>query len=130
MPYRVTPREDGGITAESVAPDYEPKAGEIIVDALPSDDQVLDGGVLRPKTDAERLREAKARKKKELEATFAAECARDFASPWAAVGVIAASSNDPRVEALDMRTDKLESKVDEVEAATTEAEVEGIAWTP
>lgn len=132
MPYLLHLRGDDETPGYSVvADDYVPAAGEVVVDERPEDDEVWDAatGSLRPRTDAETLDEAKARKKKELEAAFAAECARDFASPWVAVGVIAASSNDPRIEALDMRTDKLESKVNEVEAASTEAEVEAVAWT-
>lgn len=141
MPYRITPRGDGGLSAESVAPDYEAKEDDVITEELPGDDVVWENGALRPKTEAEWLAEAKAQKIGE----FAAQAIDDLA-PLFTEGtgrdetVLLVASHvlklceslkvqpDPRLKQVVDTGQKALTKKSEVEAATSEEEVEAVTW--
>lgn len=75
------------------------------------------------------LDDLKARKRRQMDGAFHAECDRDFGSPYVAMALIVArATNDPRLSAATQRAEKLRSKYQEIEAATTPAGVEWVTW--
>lgn len=77
---------------------------------------------------AELLEQAKTVKRREFPAAFAAECAVDFTSPWAAVAVLASDPRDVRIAALKTRAGKLKDKLAAVESAATIEAVRAVSW--
>ncbi len=143
MPYLLLPREDGGVGYAWVDENYEPAAGEIVLEREPEDDEVIDAGSLRPKTEAEKLEEAKEHKIGELardaigdlSGLFTPGAGRDETALLVAGHVLSICEAlniqpDPRLTEVVQTGEKALVKKAEVEEAGSVEEVEAVAWTP
>jgi hypothetical protein len=144
MPWKLTSRGEGKPpTAESVAPDYQPQAGEIVVDELPSENEVWDSGLggMRPKTSAELLEEARHAKLDEfadraiedLQGLFTDPHGRDELQSLhnAYIVQIAQALNiplDPRLVTVSEVTQHALAKKEEVLQAATVEGLEAVEW--
>jgi hypothetical protein len=143
MRYLVFANENapGGFGFELVPDDYQPQAGEVLVDERPDPEtSVWDPATstLRPRTTAEQLAEAKALKEAELRDAADSWYQRSVRSFEGAVVIhkidrgLALNAEEQAIrDAMNANYQKLKNLIGQVRdpATDTVAKVEAISWT-
>lgn len=143
MPYLLHPRGEGVEPGWAVVPeDYEPEAGEVLLQRRPEPGEVWALGKLRPKQAAELLSEARAEKLDDIAADAIAHLSGLFTEGKGRDEVVFLVAGhvlkicqalditpDPRLSEVVATGTKAMEKKAQVEAATTVEELEGVGWT-